>query len=121
MQHLIALRQHLSESIADLSPENLSVLVLNGGLSAGQLNYTVRIVLIDHRGDPLQVLALVQHWLDTQHRSSDAQIAFESEVIDHDTFDLQIDLQMRDKMVINPDGYHLCEETVWIDELGVFG
>lgn len=120
MQHLIALRQHLSESIADLSPENLSVLVLNGGLSAGQLNYTVRIVLIDHRGDPLQVLALVQNWLDSQHRS-DAQISFETEVIDHATFDLQVDLQLHDKMVIGPDGYHLCEETVWIDELGVFG
>lgn len=119
MQHLIELRDYLASNIPQLTDENLKVLVMNGQLENGYLSYTVRIVLIDHRSDPILPLALVQQWLDSQKRPQSA-LSFETEVIDAGTFDLQMDIQMTDKLVVISGDYHLCPERSWSDFDGEF-
>lgn len=82
-------------------------------------------VWMGYRGDPVQVLMLVRHWLQSKNLHLDAakkdiQISFNSEIIDTNTFDLEIDFPQRDKIVVGENGYHVCPEMVWSDDQDKF-
>ncbi|MCP5645382.1 phage tail protein, partial [Klebsiella pneumoniae] len=79
-----------------LSADKCHSLIVNGTQNEGYLDYTARLLLLDYRADSIQVLATVKNWLRQNHRHLDAakkevQLSFSSEIIDTDTFDLEID------------------------------
>lgn len=120
MQHLAPLKLHLIEQLPLLSADKCHLLIVNGTQNKGYLDYTVRLLFLDYRSDPLQVISAIKKWLKANHRHLDAakqdiQLSFSSEIIDTDTFDLEIDFPQRDKIVFDQDGYHLCPEEVWSD------
>ena len=115
MQHWVDLQQHLSQNLPNLSAEKLHVLVQNGELQHSAISYTIRILLIDYRGDPLLPLVLINRWLKAKNRDEPdlPRLKFNSDVIDKNTFDLEIDIPMTDKLVDNGTDYHLCPTTYW--------
>lgn len=121
MQHLAPLKLHLIEQLPLLSADKCHLLIVNGTQNKGYLDYTVRLLFLDYRSDPLQIISAIKKWLKANHRHLDAakqdiQLSFSSEIIDTDTFDLEIDFPQRDKIVFDQDGYHLCPEEVWSDK-----
>lgn len=125
MKALIPLKSFLAEKLPEMSQDKCHLLIVSGNQAQGYLEYTVRILLLDYRGDPVQVLMLVRHWLQSKYLHLDAakkdiQISFSSEIIDTNTFDLEIDFPQRDKIVSGENGYHVCPEMVWSDDQDKF-
>jgi hypothetical protein len=122
MQHWVDLQQYLTANLPNLSADKLHLLVVNGDMTHSALSYTIRILLLDYRADPLLPLVLVNRWLQAKHRDEPQlpKIKFSSEVIDKNTFDLEIDIPMTDKLVDNGTAYHLCPPTYWDDTAGDF-
>lgn len=117
MQHWIDLQQQLTNNLPNLSADKLHVLVVNGDLLHSEMTYTIRILLLDYRGDPLLPLVLINRWLQAKHRDEPElqRLKFSSEVIDKNTYDLEIDIPMTDKLVDDGTDYHLCPPTYWDD------
>ena len=125
MKALIPLKSFLAEKLPEMSQDKCHLLIVNGNQSQGYMEYTVRILLLDYRGDPVEVLMLLRHWLQSKNLHLDAtkkdiQISFSSEIIDTNTFDLEIDFPQRDKIVSGENGYHVCPEMVWSDDQDKF-
>lgn len=125
MKALILLKSFLAEKLPEMSQDKCHLLIVNGSQSQGYMEYTVRILLLDYRGDPVEVLMLLRNWLQSKNLHLDAakndiQISFSSEIIDTNTFDLEIDFPQRDKIVSGENGYHICPELVWSDDLDKF-
>ncbi|MDV2469838.1 phage tail protein [Acinetobacter chinensis] len=121
MKALIPLKSFLAEKLPEMSQDKCHLLIVNGNQSQGYMEYTVRILLLDYRGDPVEVLMLLRHWLQSKNLHLDAakkdiQISFSSEIIDANTFDLEIDFAQHDKIVSGENGYHICPEMVWSDD-----
>ena len=76
-----------------------------------------RLMRLAEERDLRQVPAAALH-LDAAKK--DIQISFSSEIIDTNTFDLEIDFPQRDKIVSGENGYHVCPEMVWSDDLDKF-
>ena len=117
MQHWVDLQQYLTANLPNLSADKLHLLVVNGDMTHSALSYTIRILLLDYRADPLLPLVLVNRWLQAKHRDEPElpTLKFSSEVIDKNTFDLEIDIPMTDKLVDDGTAYHLCPPTYWDD------
>ncbi len=117
MQHWVDLQQYLTANLPNLSADKLHLLVVNGDIAHSALSYTIRILLLDYRADPLLPLVLVNRWLQAKHRDEPElpTLKFSSEVIDKNTFDLEIDIPMTDKLVDDGTTYHLCPPTYWDD------
>jgi len=89
------------------------------------MDYTARILILDYRGDPIEVIMLIRSWLESKNlhldpAGKDIQLSFNSEIIDSDTFDLEIDFPQRDKVIFSKNEYHVCPPIVWSDEKGGF-
>lgn len=117
MQHWVDLQQHLSHNLPNLAADKLHVLVVNGDLQHSVMTYTIRILLIDYRGDPLLPMVLINRWLKAKHRDEPElpRLKFSSEVIDKNTFDLEIDIPMADKLVDDGTSFHVCPPLYWDD------
>ena len=125
MKALIPLKSFLAEKLPEMSQDKCHLLIVNGNQAQGYMEYTVRILLLDYRGDPVEVLMLLRNWLQSKNLHLDAakkdiQISFSSEIIDTNTFDLEIDFPQRDKIVSGENGYHICPEMVWSDDQDKF-
>ena len=122
MQHWVDLQQHLSNNLPNLSKDNLRVLVVNGDLQHSAMTYIIRILLIDYRGDPLLPIVLINRWLQAKHREDPElpRLKFSSEVIDKETFDLEIDIPMTDKLVDDGTTFHICPPVYWDDAQAAF-
>lgn len=125
MQSLVPLIPHLAQHLPDLSTDKCHLLIVNGTFAEGYMEYTARVLLLDYRGDPVQVLTVVRSWLEQNNRhkdkaNNDISLSFSSEVIDNNTFDLEVDFPQRDKVVFNDQGYHVCRDPVWDQALGRF-
>lgn len=125
MQSLVPLIPHLAQHLPDLSTDKCHLLVVNGTFAEGYMEYTARVLLLDYRGDPVQVLTVVRSWLEQNNRhkdkaNNDISLSFSSEVIDNNTFDLEVDFPQRDKVVFNDQGYHVCRAPVWDAALGIY-
>lgn len=122
MQHWVDLQQHLSNNLPNLSKDELRVLVVNGDLQHSAMTYTIRILLLNYRGDPLLPIVLINRWLQAKHRDDPElpRLKFSSEVIDKNTFDLEIDIPMTDKLVDDGTTLHICPPTYWDDAQAAF-
>lgn len=122
MQHWVALQQYLMTNIPNLISDNLHVLIVNGELQLSEMTYVIRVLLIDYRGDPLLPMVLINRWLTAKHRDQPElpKLKFSSEIIDKQTFDLEIDIPMTDKMVDDGTTFHICPPTYWDDQLDTF-
>lgn len=125
MQALIALKTFLNDQLPHLTADKCHLFIVNGTQAKGIIEYTVRFLLLDYRSDPIEVLMLIRRWLKLHHlhldtTGNDLQISFSSEIIDNDTFDLEIDFVQHDKIVLDTHGYHLCPTLVWNDLKGGF-
>lgn len=122
MQHWVDLQQHLTNNLPNLSSDKLHVLVVNGELQHSAMTYTIRILLIDYRGDPLLPMVLINRWLQAKHRDEPElqRLKFSSEVIDKKTFDLEIDIPMADKLVDDGTTFHICPLIYWDDTQSAF-
>ena len=118
MKALIPLKAFLAEKLPEMTSDKCHLLIVNGSQAKGYMEYTARILLTDYRGDPVQVIMLLRNWLQSKNLHLDAaqkdiQISFSSEIIDANTFDLEIDFPQRDKIVSGENGYHICPQMVW--------
>ena len=118
MKALIPLKAFLAEKLPEMTSDKCHLLIVNGSQAKGYMEYTARILLTDYRGDPVQVIMLLRNWLQSKNLHLDAaqndiQISFSSEIIDANTFDLEIDFPQRDKIVLDESGYHICPQMVW--------
>lgn len=122
MQHWIDLQQQLTNNLPNLSADKLHVLVVNGDLQHSAMTYTIRILLLDYRGDPLLPLVLINRWLQAKHRDEPdlPRLKFSSEVIDKNTFDLEIDIPMADKLVDDGTTFHICPPIYWDNTQSAF-
>jgi len=122
MQHWVDLQQHLSNNLPNLSKDELRVLVVNGDLQHSAMTYTIRILLLNYRGDPLLPIVLINRWLQAKHRDEPdlPRLKFSSEVIDKNTFDLEIDIPMTDKLVDDWTTFHICPPVYWDDAQAAF-
>ncbi len=125
MKALIPLKSFLAEKLPEMTSDKCHLLIVNGSQAKGYMEYTARILLTDYRGDPVQVIMLLRNWLQSKNLHLDAaqkdiQISFSSEIIDANTFDLEIDFPQRDKIVSAENGYHICPELVWSDDQDKF-
>ena len=125
MKALIPLKQFLSERFPMMTADKCHLLIVNGSFKEGYLEYTARLLILDYRADPIEVIMVLREWLKSNNRhldvlGKDIQISFSSEVIDTETFDLEIDFPQRDKVVADDSGYHICPPLVWDDTRGGF-
>lgn len=120
MKALIPLKQFLSERFPMMTADKCHLLIVNGSFKEGYLEYTARLLILDYRADPIEVIMVLREWLKSNNRhldvlGKDIQISFSSEVIDTETFDLEIDFPQRDKVVADDSSYHICPPLVWDD------
>ncbi len=124
MQHLIELRDYLTQRIKGLTDDKFFVSVVNGKDTDGKIHYTVRLLFIDFRCLPFDVLSLVKQWLRSTGRLIEPTLipvlSFECEVVDSETYDLEIDIPMEDQVVDGPNGATVCSMPVWDEALGQF-
>lgn len=125
MQQFAALKQHLVTTLPHMSADRCHLLIVNGQVVDGIMSYTVRLLLLDYKFAPLQVLSQIRKWLKDNNRLLDlagkeVQLSFSSEVIDHETFDLEIDFPQSDKVILEGDDFHICGRMVWDEALMIF-
>lgn len=125
MQALTPLKSFLIERLQLMTADKCNLLIVNGNQKDGYLEYTVRLLILDYRSDPVEVIMIVREWLKSKNLHLDAagkdiQLSFSSEIIDLNTFDLEIDFPQRDKVVFDCNGYHVCPQLVWDDLRGGF-
>lgn len=122
---LAPLKSHLAQHLPNLAADKCHLIIVNGTFAEGYMDYTARLLLLDYRGDPIHVLTVIRSWLEQHNRhkdkaDKDISLSFSSEVIDTDTFDLEVDFPQSEKVVFNNDGYHICSDPIWDDDLGKF-
>lgn len=122
---LAPLKIHLPRNLPNLSADKCHLLIVNGTFAGGYMDYTARLLLLDYRGDPIQVLTVIREWLQEHKRDKDKAdqdiiLSFSSEVIDNETYDLEVDFPQREKVVFNSEDYHICNDPTWDSALGKF-
>lgn len=123
MKYLYTLKDNLINSFTTLTPDKTFLLIVNGELAknSSQVNYIARFILTDCReDDPFLLLTFIRQWFAS--RALDIpDLSFDCDVIDLESYDLQIDIALFDKLNIASDGsYAVCLPPVWSDELGTF-
>jgi hypothetical protein len=111
-----SLRRHLEEAVPHLraNPDRLTVFVEGGRLVAAgapslsfRYEYTLTLTVLDHQGD-LDVLAVpVLAWLRIHqpeialnHDLRDKALRFHAELLNHDTADLEIQIDLSETVVV---------------------
>lgn len=123
MKYLFNLRNDLIDRFDELTPSKVQLQILNGELpdTSQTIAYTARFYLLDCRlQQPFDVLGFIRKWFE-HHAMSVPQLMFDCDVIDLESYDLQIDLLLSDKLNILDDGTtSVCPELVWSDEVGAY-
>lgn len=122
MNYLINLKKDLINSFDGLEPDKVQLHLVNGelGASAPVVKYIARFVLLDCRiATPFDVLAFIRGWFDA-HGHPVPDIHFGCEVIDLESYDLQIDLGLSDKIIITDGRALICPPPIWSDGVGTF-
>lgn len=123
MKYLITLKNDLLARFPELTGDNTQLQIVNGelGKDTHTVNYIARFILLDCRlPSPFDVLDFIRVWF--EGRSLDTpQLNFDCDVIDLETYDLQIDIALSDKLNIATDGTTtICYPLVWSEALGTF-
>lgn len=126
MHHLAELKRYLNQQMPRLTDDKVHLFIVNGGYVNQRLEYTARLLFLDCRHDPIFILNHIKLWLEKHHRhlklnGSEIEINFSSEVIDTNTFDLEIDFIQYDDLNINADTgeYVICDNTAHLKMLGL--
>lgn len=123
MKYLIELKNDLLAQFDELTGDNTQLQIVNGelGKDSNTVNYIARFILLDCRlPNPFDVLGFLRLWFAS--RSLDTpQLNFDCDVIDLESYDLQIDIGLSDKLTITADGTtSVCYPLVWSEELSTF-
>lgn len=122
MNYLITLKKDLIDTFDSLEPDKVQLHLVNGELgSSGQVvKYIARFILLDCRiATPFDILAFIRSWFDTSGYPV-PDINFGCEVIDLESYDLQIDLGLSDKIIITGGKAVVCPPPIWSDAVGTF-
>lgn len=122
MNYLITLKKDLTDTFDSLEPDKVQLHLVNGELGAsGQMvKYIARFILLDCRiSTPFDILAFIRGWFDTSGYAV-PDINFNCEVIDLESYDLQIDLGLSDKIIITDGKAVVCPPPIWSDGVGTF-
>lgn len=120
---LAGLIPYLAKKLPKLTIDKTHLFIVNGSYKDGYLDYTARLLFLDCRSEPIIILSTIKKWLRENHRHNDAngneiELSFNCELVDADTFDLEIDFPQRDKINLNDDGYTICKHHIWDEQLG---
>lgn len=124
MKKLAELKAYLTQKQPILTDDKIHIFIINGSYVGGYLDYTARLLFLDCRIDPILILALIKNWLRENGRHLDTtqineiELSFSSEVIDTDTFDLEVDFPQRDKLNVTSETYSICPTLVFDDQRG---
>jgi hypothetical protein len=123
MNKLAELKSHISEKLPLLTADKIHLFIVNGGLKDGYLDYTARLLFLDCRINPISILSVIKTWLQDNNLHRDAanneiSLNFSSEIIDTQTFDLEVDFPQREKINIKDNDYSTCKDWVWDDQKG---
>ena len=121
MKYLQQLKDDLlAKFAAQLTADKVHLFLVNGELASnsGDINYIARFLFIDCRdNDPFSLMTFIRKWFESKGYPV-ADLNFDSEIIDSETYDLTVDIGLMYKLVINESGdYHLCPPKVWSDAL----
>lgn len=124
MQYLITLKNDLISAFDGLTPDKVSLFIVNGEMAktSNNVSYIARFLLLDCRlPNPFAVVGYIKHWFES-HNLTVPDLNFSSEVIDLETYDLEIDLGLTDKLIISDNGkqVQICYSPVWSERLGTF-
>ncbi len=124
MKYLINLKNDLIETFNGLTAEKVSLFIVNGEMSKTNtdVNYIARLLLIDCRlPEPFAVLGFIRKWFEN-HSMPIPDINFSSEIINHETYDFEIDISLTDNLTLSADGTktQICFDPVWSEALGDF-
>lgn len=122
MKYLQQLKDDLLNQFNDqLTADKVHLFIVNGELSStsSDISYIGRFLFIDCRdGDPFSLLTYIRKWFESKGYAV-PDLNFNCEVIDAETYDLEIDIGLVDKLVISDDGsYHQCPPKVYSESLG---
>lgn len=121
MKYLLTLKNELIAHFTALTPDKVALFIVNGDMpkQSQTVNYVARLVLTDCRlASPFDVLGFVRLWF--ERYGVDIDLAFECEVIDLETYDLQIDMTLSDKLILTDTGTLVCPPPVWSETLGTW-
>lgn len=122
MKYLLTLKNDLIAHFDALTADKTQLHITHGDVARGTqtVRYTARFVLVDCRlSSPFDVLGFIKTWFAT-HALNEPDLAFECEVIDFETYDLQIDIALSDKLVYTDTGALVCPPPVWSETLGTW-
>lgn len=123
MKYLIHLKNDLLERFPELTGDDTQLQIVNGELSKDSQNiaYIARFILLNCRlASPFDILGFIRVWFDDRELDT-PQLNFDCDVIDLETYDLQIDIALSDKLSIASDGTTtICYPLVWSEELSTF-
>lgn len=128
MRKPASLRAALVAALPDLArdPERLLVFIDAGSVQSTcapglsyETAYTLNLILTDFAGDPLVVWVAVLIWarvhqselLDNPDRRQ-AGITFEADILDHDSCDLSIKLQLTERVIVKDLGNGKLDITI---------
>tara|TARA_B100002049_G_scaffold222490_1_gene192385 strand:- start:43 stop:552 length:510 start_codon:yes stop_codon:yes gene_type:complete len=114
MKKLHALRAHIIAAVPQLrrDPDRLLTFVDDGRIEFNrgpalthEYHATVRLVLTDYVGEPDAVILPVLQWLNRFEPDLDPNdgLRFEILVIDHETVDLELDIQITERVIAKTD------------------
>ena len=126
MKKPIALRQHLEASVPELAknPDKLHVIIEKGGIAtrpggppSWEYRYTLNLIITDYTASADTLVLPILIWLSTNqpdlladYSRNAKTIAFEAEIIDHNTVDLSLTLDLSESVIVRTvPGGHTCE------------
>lgn len=123
MKYLIELKNDLIQHFDDLTPDKVTLQLVNGEIAKNSytVQYIARFTLQDCRlASPFDVLMFIKSWFKSQQKD-EPDLNFDCEVIDLESYDLQIDLALFDKLLVKKDGTtEVCLPPVWSDTADTF-
>jgi len=114
MRKLSALRAHVLAAVPQLArdPDRLLTFVVDGRIEyrrgptlTHEYAGGVRLVITDYSGDPDAVIIPVLAWLNRYEPDLDPKtgIAFDIELIDHNTVDIELTIQLTERVIATVD------------------
>ena len=123
MKYLFDLKNAIIDRFPALTADKVQLQIVNGNLppTSQTLGYIARLYLLDCKlPNPYDVLGFIRKWFETRNMAI-PELMFDCDVIDLESYDLQIDIQLSDKLNIGSDGAtSVCPDVVWSDVLGTF-
>lgn len=115
MNKLQQLRNHLVEQIPHLkqNPDKLLTFIDSGEIHAAHgavshsNSYTANIIVTDWNGSLEDITVPIVGWLqrnETDHDPATPRIRYEADVINHDTVDISINVELSDTVSVAADG-----------------